>query len=621
MSSDKAFGEIFITSQLELDPAIGAAALQVARCVYGGINPEGPEWEKCIETANALRGSIILSPFNKYDASREAFKECAEFNKKYPFQTKGVLTAPGGVEIRVDIAQPALVFPDPYGGEKVMAWFTNVGWRPAKDFVMKNDVATAAQELTMLGQQARQRGNVEVALHLFDAALEADPTYWHVLNEKGTLLNEQQRYPEALVAFTAALAINSSNGEVFNNRGMVYRNLGRPKEALDDCQEALRWLPGNGLIALNAASAYDDMGMVDECLQIVDDHIRRNPGNPNIQYNKAILMLGDGRFKEGWKQFEWRLNQPTAAGHYEHFDIPRWKGAPLDGKSVLIWPEQGLGDEIITASMVQDVIAAGAKVTLLATDRLVPLFRRSFPDATVGNRSGALTHITLQRTPLEPQFLPAAVRDGKFDYQMSQGDLGAAFRPDLESFPKHAGFLIADEYLSRMYRDMCERHDPNKKIVGISWHSQKNIRIGKLKTIGLRAFAPILKTPGVTFVNLQYGDCAAEIAEVEKEFGIKIMNFPDADPLRFMDRFSALVYAMDLVISVSNTTVHVAGGLGLPTWVMVPEGPARLWYWLRKRHDSLWYPSLQLYRQSASGIWSDTIAKVAKNLKMWVAKC
>jgi hypothetical protein len=227
--------------------------------------------------------------------------------------------------------------------------------------------------------------------------------------------------------------------------------------------------------------------------------------------------------------------------------------------------------------------------------------RRSFPQAKVAPRQ-------------EP--LPKAATAADIDCQMSLSDLGRAFRRSFEDFPRRDRLLTADAARRDALRARYAARQPGAPIVGLSWSSKHNPEVGWLKSMGLSDLDPILRTPGVTFVNLQYGDWRAALAETKERTGVEILDDPDIDPLVDMDAFAAQVAAMDLVVSVSNTTVHVAGALDIPTWVMAPEGRGRMWYWFRDRSDSPWYSSVRLLPQD--GGWQQVIARCAVELGDWV---
>jgi tetratricopeptide (TPR) repeat protein len=360
-----------------------AVAMEVARVIYGGIDEKSPQWQSCQLVASAvevLGEEFYLKVISQRPSASVAFEKQRAFNKTCPVSTKGILRRSDGATAVTEVSKEAWVFPDPLHGESVMAWFHNIGWAPVDQFSPQDEQATPAQELTLLGQQARNQGRLELAEYLYKAATLADPKYWRAMNEVGVLLQHQQRYDESLEFFNRAIEINPQSGELHNNRGMLLRSVGRADDAVKDCDEALRWLPGNEQIMLNAAGALDEVGRVDECMKIVRAYNERHPDNANARYNLALLLLLGDEFAEGWQAYDSRLLQPTANSHYEHFGVPRWRGEPLAGKSVLIWPEQGLGDEIMTASMVGDVIAAGAKVTYLCSERLDRSVHALVPD-------------------------------------------------------------------------------------------------------------------------------------------------------------------------------------------------------------------------------------------------
>lgn len=150
--------------------------------------------------------------------------------------------------------------------------------------------------------------------------------------------------------------------------------------------------------------------------------------------------------------------------------------------------------------------------------------------------------------------------------------------------------------------------------------SPKNYELGWLKSQNLASWATILQTPGVTFVNLQYGDRKADLTRAKEQLGVDILHDDTVDPLVDMDAFAAQVAAMDLVISVSNTTVHTAGALGVPTWVLTATGRGRLWYWFRGQTVSPWYPSVRFLTQEAAGDWMPVLNRCATDLAAWSAE-
>lgn len=453
------------------------------------------------------------------------------------------------------------------------------------------------------------------ALEAANDALAAAPTLWQAYNVKGRCLNALRRFEDAVAVFQEGLR-HGPAAEMRANLGKTLAVLGHREAALRELAQAFAESrtaePAvRDAIALNYANTLQDADDAEAAIAVLRDLITATPGMVDAHHNLAMILLSLGRFEEGWKEFAWRLKRPSPVAY--DFPAPKWAGEDITGKTVLIWTEQGLGDEILVASMVPDALARARQVVLLCSERLVPLMRRSFPAATVERRPASNA---------EP--LPKAAAATDIFRQMSMSDLGLAFRRSFTDFPVRAAFLKADDARRRALHARYSAVRPGAPLVGLSWSSRHNPEVGWLKSIDLADWAPILNVPGVTFVNLQYGDWADTLAEIRARTGVEIIDDPEIDPLKDMDAFAAQVAAMDLVVSVSNTTVHVAGALGVPTWVMPAEGRGRLWYWFRDRRDSPWYSSVRLIERAAAGMgadrdgWRPQIERCAGHLQDWI---
>lgn len=467
-----------------------------------------------------------------------------------------------------------------------------------------------AEAYVHLGGLRKAALDSDGAFEYYDRALAVDPTYWHAHNSKGTLLSTLNRLDEAIAIFREGLQHNEASAQMHNNLAKALEFLGHNAEALEHYERALELTPPNepqihDSIALNCAGALHDADRPTDALRTLGDLLQRNPNNVNAHYNRSLILLSAGDLESGWQENVWRLKRPNANVRYESFShIRPWAGEPLEGKKVLIWTEQGIGDEILTSTMIPDAIDAAKHVVVLCSSRLVPLFRRSFPKARVDERK-------------EP--LPKSVMRPDFDFQMSMSDLGLAFRRDLASFPSRKQILIPDEARRKAFRARYDAVAPGNLLVGLSWGSPKNTELGWLKSNQLASWRHILEVPDTTFVNLQYGDQSQDIAHIRENLGIEIINDASVNALQDMDTFAAQVAALDLVISVSNTTVHTAGAVGTPVWVLLAEGRGRLWYWMRERSDSPWYSSVQLVRQRPRGDWVSSIETCASNLRGLIA--
>lgn len=474
---------------------------------------------------------------------------------------------------------------------------------------MARDPVLAAEAYLTIADLRRTALDADGVFGACDRAIAADGGYWPAYNMKGLTLADLHRFDEAILAYKAGLAHNPQSHILHSNIGKVLHHLGRYAEALDHHRLALEHVPTEKTvtvdgITINYASTLSDFGEPARALEMMDTVIARGLENPDAYYNRALVRLSLERWEEGWRDFSWRLKRALPQVTYDVFPhIKPWSGEPLQGKKVLIWTEHGIGDEILAATMLPDAISAARKTVVLCSPRLVPLFRRSFPGA----------QIDALRVPL-----PESAAATDFDFQIAAWDLGLSLRRSSSDFPVRPCLLVPDGRVSASLRKKYAAIRPGNLIVGISWASPVNQEMGWLKASRLESWRPILEVPGVTFVNLQYGDQRATLARIRDEVGIDIVNDETIDPLKDMDAYAAQVAAMDLVISTSNTLVHTAGAIGIPTRVLLAKGRGQIWYWLHDRPDSVWYSSVRLVRQDVPGEWTQPIDRCARDLEMLI---
>jgi hypothetical protein len=327
------------------------------------------------------------------------------------------------------------------------------------------------------------------------------------------------------------------------------------------------------------------------------------PDDPKFQHNLAVYELKRGNLSEGWEKYQSRF---AAVGWQDRRTLPSYDGRALANLSLVVWPEQGLGEQILFASLLPDVIARAGKVFIETRPRLAKVFTRSFPTAMV------------MAQEQDDQPLPAP--EGA-DCQFPLAGMAKFLRSNFTTFSRHAGYLQADPQAVATIRARYEEQAAGRCIVGLSWRSA-NASYGGSKSVQLLEWENLLRTPGVMFVNVQYGDSRAELEQVRKMRGIDIYEDPAIDPIGDLDAAFAQIASLDLVISTSNTAVHIAGALNIPCWVALPQGNGAFWYWFLNRDDSPWYPSLRLFRQTqdtALANWgSDVGGRLATELRRWL---
>ncbi len=412
----------------------------------------------------------------------------------------------------------------------------------------------------------------------------------------GNVLKKQNKLEGARDAYRQSLELRSGNADTQYNLGTVLEDLDDLEGAEDAYRKASEMTPERAIIFRSLARMLWFQGKQEESFAAIERGLEIDPKHPRGLETLGIHYFIQGRLAEAWESYEvreWRSrHEENRSGA---FDQPVWAGQPLDGKTVIVWAEQGAGDEVMFSSMVPDLQAAGAGVVLECDPRLMPLFERSFPGVRCLARRDGVT--------------PEAM-DG-IDYQISGGSLGRWLRSDFSAFPERASYLKADEDRARTLKEKY-RDGGDDLLVGIAWRSA-NPRMGDKKSMPLDAFQPLAAMPGVRLVNLQYGDTVDERRAFEEKNSVSIIDDPDIDQMADLDAFAAQIAAMDLVISISNTTVHLSGALGVPSWVMLPV--MSMWRWLGGRDDSPWYSSVRLFHQTERDQWAAVIDNVMAAFK------
>ncbi|MAR92443.1 MAG: hypothetical protein CML06_16420 [Pseudomonadales bacterium] len=324
----------------------------------------------------------------------------------------------------------------------------------------------------------------------------------------------------------------------------------------------------------------------------------RVPGLAVSRTNAGVLLLRQCRLKEGWEEISHRK---THGAELYGMDIdaldrcpaPLWQGELEVGKTLLIASEQGIGDQILHSQMLREVLAAGVEVTMTCTGKIKPLMSRSLPQVRFYDADEAIPQPVLDR----------------MDYKAELLDLGRYLRDDLAKFGKPFYYLRPNPELQTQFVEKY-RQFGNKLKVGISWRSVSK-SVGSIKSTRLSQWGEILNLPHIQFVNVQYGPVAQELAEVKQSFGVDIYQ-DDFDPFNDIEKACAQLSALDLVISVSNASVHLAGQLQIPTWVVLNSRP--LWHWFESGDKTVWYETMKLYRQQQLQGWEPVLSRVADDL-------
>ncbi len=461
------------------------------------------------------------------------------------------------------------------------------------------------------GIAAHQGGNLTKAERLYRQVLEANPYHPIALTNWGMLLKTQGKCAEAITCYQKALpyapqevglhynlgnalwevgkceaaiahfqrviVLQPNHVEGYNNLGMVWQELGRIEEVIAHFERAVALDPNYAKGYNNLGLALQDMGRVFEAIACYETALRLEPDYSEAHNNRGIALLIQGDLRQGFREYEWRW-RVKAAPDLPNIPAPFWDGSDLQGKTILLHAEQGLGDCIQFIRYAALLAQRGGRVVALVTEPLVSLF----------------------------ESVPGIARVSAFRSKLGPIDVWIP----LLSLPHILGTTLATlpaniPYLSPTRLAPVRLDAPGLK-VGIVWAGNPEHKGDRTRSCPLRYFLPLLEIPGVKWYSLQKG---------KEESRIRQENLPIEDlapKLRDVADTAAIIAQLDLVITVDTSVAHLAGALGKPVWVALSYAPD--WRWMRDRSDSPWYPTMRLFRQQERGDWQGVFDRVAESL-------
>ena len=454
-----------------------------------------------------------------------------------------------------------------------------------------------------LGVVALDRKMYEEAEQSYKTALGIRPDYAEAYNGLGKMCEMLSQFSAAADYFKKAIELDPCYALAYSNLAYVtLREFFDVEAALGYVHKALELNPQLAAAHNNLAMILQFQGRCEEALAACSRALELGPASTDTLWIRALAQLMLGQFGAGWRDYESRRHK-LRAFNIRKFPYREWDGSPLAGRDVLIYHEQGIGDEIMFASCLPDIFALGGRYVVECSAKLEKLFRRSFATAAI--------QVSDQWQP-DMSYLAALPR---FDWQVAAGSLPGFFRHSWDDFPAHRGYLVPNADRVRFWRAQLDKLGPGRKI-GLSWRGGLRYTNQSGRSIELEALLPLLSVPGHRFVSLQYGDCADELEKVRERHGCTIHHYQEA--IDDYDETAALVSALDQVISVQTAVVHLSGALGKPVWVMVPLTPE--WRYMAHGERMPWYPAARIFRQSRQGEWGPVIAQVVSAMPA-IADC
>lgn len=408
-----------------------------------------------------------------------------------------------------------------------------------------------------LGVIEYQRGNLAAALPLLERSVRSIPTEPEFHNNLGLAYAAADRESDAVAAYRAALSLKDDHAVAWNNLGLALHSLRDVAGAIAAFRRA----------------------------------IELKPGFAHAHWNLSLALLLDGRYEEGWPEYDWRLELPELGKGRRSYDGPAWDGGIAPGRTLLVHCEQGLGDNLQFIRYAAPLAAQGMRVVVHGPAALKGLL------ATV---PGVAAVSAWEEAP------PA------FDVHVPLASLPRVFGTTVETIPAPVPYVAVSAQRRAVARELLASHPATLK-VGLAWAGNKENPHNRARSIPLAALLPLLDLPGITWVSLQKGEAAEQLAATPG--AQRLLPLAADSPF---EATAALIAELDLVISVCTSIAHLAGSMGKPLWVLLCH--AADWRWLLEREDSPWYPTARLFRQPSPRDWATVVARVQAQLRDFVRR-
>lgn len=436
--------------------------------------------------------------------------------------------------------------------------------------------------MQLLGAIAAQVGRLDAAIEFTERAIALKPDAPEYHMNLGEIYRRAGQPARGLVHARRAAELRPDLPDIYLNLGMIYRDLDQQEEAKQAFRKAIAAQPHNIDLQLNLGNAHWALHEHEQALALFRRAVAAQPNNVGAHWSVARVLLQLGQFREGWEEFEWRLQHPTMRLN-RGFAQPQWDGSDPTDKTILLYAEGGLGDALQFVRLAPIVAKRGARVVLECQAALVPLFQGMEGVEQIVARGDALP---------------------PFDWQIPLQGLPRILDLTLDNIPSQVPYIRVPEDRARIWAERMPARD-GKTRIGLVWAGSPNNDM-EFRSRSLELFYPMLKLPGFRFFSLQMGEDRLQRPPEGTDWVDLTAEIGD------MADTAALVQNLDLVISVDTSTAHLAGALGKPVWVLIPSHSD--FRWLLKRTDSPWYPTMRLFRQGNGRPWTEVAHEIMKAL-------
>ena len=463
------------------------------------------------------------------------------------------------------------------------------------------DFAGVANFHTLQGMALANLHEHELAVKHFTEAIKLDPMDALPYIMIGSSLSKNLQHDEAEKYFKLGLVLDPEQIDALTGVGLAAFHRLEYAEAEAHFLKALKKSPNNGGLLTNLGGLYLVQGMYDKALKSLNKAIAIDSENTVARTNRALLKLGMGDFATAWDDYEYRWSSTNfMAKRFQN--LKEWEGPSGPETVVLIWAEQGLGDEIMFASIFPELEKLKQKFIIECDPRLFAIFSRSFPSLT---------------------FVPKeSITDtGPVEYQIPLANLGRLFRRSRKAFPKYAQGYLKNTDTPLPDETMEALNKLPRPWIGVSWESYAQVQNFRgRKSITAAEFSTLTSTPGASFINLQFPNPHKyEVAKgATQDIPEGVVTLPGVNLKNDVAKIVRLMSQMDHVVTIGNTLAHFCGAFGFKATVMLPNVPD--WRWARRDQDFLWYQTLQFVRNHTQENWTEPLRQVKANLMKSVIK-
>ena len=430
-----------------------------------------------------------------------------------------------------------------------------------------------------LGKVLAERGDLETASEVLGVAVRLHPGSADLFNELGLVLFAQRHIEASISWFRKALDHQPNLVTAQANLGIALNAMGDHHQAEIVFQGALALEPDSSSARIGMGQTLASLGRCEEALTHFDDVLARDSENLDARFGRARTYFLMGRLLEGWEDYELRWQAPKIR-RPDH-PGPTWDGSSFDGKTVLLYADQGFGDVLQFVRYAPMVAARGGRVVILCQETLVPVIETVEGIEAVCSAVGDLPH---------------------FDTHCALMDLPRIFKTTLETIPAKAPYISWPRRSQGKGKNGDS--DPETKRVGLVWAGNPKHSNDRNRSCSLQDLWPLLAMPNTTIYSLQVGPAVREI----QDLGLSTLIVDAGSRFKTFADTADIVAQLDLVISVDTAVAHLAGALGKPVWVLLPFVPD--WRWLLERNDTPWYPTMCLFRQTRPHDWEPVVGRL-----------